>query len=491
MNIVNGSLLMIITRLIIKSLGLISSICLARLLQPEDFGIVAIAMAIYAFICLFGSFGLESIIIQRQTKHHDDYNTVWTINVLFSCIAAISLILCAPYIAIFYDDSRIVDVIYAISSMFIISGLRNIGVIEFQQDLNFQKELRFQVTPKLISFIFTLTAAYLLNNYWALVYGMIFNSVLQVIISYWMHPYRPKLGLKKAGSMLSFSKWLLANNILFYINTRAIDLIIGKVISARATGVFSIANEFGSLPTTEMAAPINKATFPVYSKLANSPVELRHSYANTISLIGLLALPSAFGIAITCEIFIPVALGEKWLAAIPIMQTISLTSIITCLTSNAGYLFIALGLPKVTFAANLFRALILTISMILLIPEYGLMGACYSIILSAIASFINYSILVKNQLSFSILNLLNTVYRPALSCILMVYAVYQYQLIDHSMTLYNLFLQILIGFITYTSSIVLIWHLTGKQAGIEKDIATKFNLLVHRLNQKENFNDFN
>ena len=150
-----GSILMMISRFLVKSIGLVSSIILARLLVPEDFGIVAIAMAVYAFIELFGAFGFGTVLIQKQNASIADYNTAWTFKLLFGFLAAAFLLLIAPLIAAYYNEPQLTDVVRTIALMAVLSGFNNIGVIDFQKNLDFKSELKLQVQPKLLSFAIT------------------------------------------------------------------------------------------------------------------------------------------------------------------------------------------------------------------------------------------------------------------------------------------------------------------------------------------------
>jgi lipopolysaccharide exporter len=231
----NSAFLMLLTRFSVKGLGIISSLILVRLLTPEDFGIIAIVMSIYSFIELFGLFGFNAAIIQKDDPRKSDYDTTFTINLGFGIIASSLMFFMAPYLADFFNDIRLIEVFRWVALMFLFNALINIKVVDFQRDMEFKKELLLQLIPKLLSFFVTLYLAWYLRSYLALVYGMLILSLLNVIQSYIMKPYLPSLSVKGGKVLFKFSKWLMINNIFYYINNKSIDLIVGKMISTKAS----------------------------------------------------------------------------------------------------------------------------------------------------------------------------------------------------------------------------------------------------------------
>lgn len=469
----SGSVFMLLTRLIVKGIGLISSIILARLLVPEDFGLVAIATAVFAFIELFGAFGLETALIQRQTKCENDYNTAWTFKVGFGLFTALVLLAIAPLVAEFYKDPRLTEVIWVISLTAFLGGLSNIGVVDFQTNLDFRRELKFQVIPKLLSFCVTVTLAFTLRNYWALVFGMLASQAIRLIASYVMHPYRPKFSLASVGALFSFSKWLLLNNVLFYVNTRLTELVLGRILSPAAVGVFSIGNEIASMPTTEMAAPINRASFPVYSKFKENLQELKRAYKNTVALSSGISVPAAVGIFAVCPLFVEVVLGEAWMAAVPLMQWIALGSVLMGLSTNIAYVFMALGKPYFSFIISLLRALAFLPLLLLWADEYGLPGVGKAFFITSGVMFIASQISIMWLLRLSIMDILMPMIRPLLGSLVLVIAV-EWTLTFSLPAFLALLVAIVTGMLSYALASWLSWLLFGKPEGIEKVVADKY-----------------
>ncbi|MBZ9611729.1 lipopolysaccharide biosynthesis protein [Rheinheimera maricola] len=475
--IYSGSVFMLITRLSIKFIGIISTIFLARLLTPEDFGIVAITVAIYAFIELFGALAFGTALIQQKTSTSDDYNSAWTFNVLFGVIAAISLALIAPLVADFYQDQRLQQVLYVMAFVSLLSGFHNISVINFQRNLNFRKELQLQLVPKIISFVITLSLAFVLRNYWALVLGVLSNKLVVVVYSYIMHPYRPKICFKSFNKLFKFSRWLLLNNVVDFINDRVSQLIVGKALSPSSLGFLSLSQEIGQLPTSHMAIPINVATFPVYSKFQDNLVELKKAYLNTVALTASLTIPASIGIAMVAPLLVGVLLGDQWLSMIPLLQLLALANMFFSITSNNSYIYLATGKPQISFVINFFRLAVFFSLFIPLLEYNGLIGIGQARLGSTLLMVLIVQAAVIRFLTLPILPLLSAFIRPVSAGLLMALAVWTVQLtITLPLPILQLLLETLTGVVSYGLVTLVIWHLQGYPEGFEHNIFSRLRL---------------
>jgi len=470
----SGSAWMMVTRLSVKSLGLVSSIVLARLLVPEDFGLVAIAVAIYAFIELFGALGLGTVLIQRQSSDVADYNTAWTFKVVFGFLAAACLVLFAPFVASFYDEPRLRAVISVIALASVFSGASNIGVVNFQKDMNFRKELQLQLVPKVFSFIFTLTVALVYRSYWALVLGTVFSQFLVMVYSYMMHSFRPKFGLQSFHKLFSFSRWLLLNNILYFINDRASELLVGKMLSTSAVGLFSLSKEIAQLPTAEVAQPINKATFPVYSRFQDDFVELRKAYLSTVALTSALTLPAALGIAFVAPLLVEVVLGAHWLPMVPLLQLLAISSLLVSITVNNGFVYMACGRPEVMFVMNASRTVLFFLLLFPLLDTNGLLGIGQARLVTTVLMLVVVQIVMIRFLTLPFLALLSSLARPVVACSVMYGGLLLVQAFCGELgKAATLAMMVVAGAATYILVSLALWRLQGCPEGLESTVIAK------------------
>ena len=187
-----GAAWMVLFKIFERSIGLVSTIILARLLVPADYGLVALAMAIISVLEVLGAFSFDVILIQKQQADRSQYDTAWTFNVIVGVVSAIALAFLARPVAVFYADSRLEWIIYALALAPLASGFDNIGVVAFRKNMEFHKEFKFLVAKKIVAFAVTLAVALLFRNYWALIVGTITSRFAGVALSYISQSYRPR-----------------------------------------------------------------------------------------------------------------------------------------------------------------------------------------------------------------------------------------------------------------------------------------------------------
>jgi lipopolysaccharide exporter len=208
-----GAAWMVLFKLTQRVIGIVSTLILARLLVPADFGLVAMAISVFAVLEIMSSFSFDLALIQNQSAERRHYDTVWTFNVLFALLNAVVMVVLAVPAAAFFVEPRIEWIMYSLALCALISGFDNVGVVAFQKDLELHKEFYFGVAKKLATFAVTIALAFAWKNYWALIAGMIAGRFVGLVMSYWAHPYRPRFSLAAAGELFHFSKWMLVNNI--------------------------------------------------------------------------------------------------------------------------------------------------------------------------------------------------------------------------------------------------------------------------------------
>ena len=410
-----GAAWTVAARLAIRSIGIVSTIILARLLVPADFGLVAMAYMIYGFIEIMGEFSFDVALIQKQDAGRDYYDTAWTLSILRGLITAAVMFASAGAAAIWLAEPRLVEIIYVFCFTAVAAGFVNIGIVDLRKDMTFGKDFRFMVGVKLCMFVVTIAAAFALRTYWALVIGIVSGSVARLVLGYIMHPYRPRLSLARWREIMHFSRWLLLNNILIFANQRSDGLIVGKILGAATLGLYTIAYEIATLATTELVMPIRRALFPGYAKLAHDPVALRKSFVNGFALIIMLGAPSAVGIGLVADPMVRFLLGDKWLEAIPLLQVLAIIGLIKILFANSDPLFLALGRPY-------FNTIIIGCNVGVGIPmfilatvQWGVYGIIWALAISNFLAAVLSFILSTRVLRLSVWNLLSAVWRTPLS----------------------------------------------------------------------------
>ena len=418
-----GSAWMILLRLVDRGLGLISMIILARLLVPADFGLNAMAWSIIGVLDVMGSFSFDLALIHRQNSDKRHYDTAWTYTILYGLFSAVVLASIAIPTAIFYNDYRLEAIMYVLAFSKIIQSFENIGVVAFQKEMNLRREFIFRTSKRMVAFIVTIALAVVYRNYWALVIGTVVSGLAGTIFSYFYHPFRPQFSLSGGKDLFNYSRWLLLNNIILFANNKGSDFIIGKFAGSTALGVYSISYEISNLPTTELVFPISKAVFPGYAKMAHDLVLLKKGFLDVFGVIVLCVVPVGLGITVLAKPIVFAFLGEKWINAVEVIKILALFGIIRACISNVGSVYLALGKPKILTVVAIVYFIILLPLLFFSIPLIGAVGAAYSfLIVVSITTPINI-IIVMRLLRISLLNIVEEIWRPILSGLVMLVSV--------------------------------------------------------------------
>ena len=479
-----GAFWTILFRFVTRGIGLISTVVLARLLVPADFGLVAMAMTLIATFDLMSSFSLDVVLIQNPNATRSHYDTAWTFNVISAALQGIILFLIAPLAAHFYQDTRLTLVIQLLALGVLVQGFENIGILAFRKELEFHKDFKFQVLKKLSSFIVTMSLAIWLRNYWALIGGTLVGSFVGVMLSYWAHHYRPRFSIAERKELFHFSKWLFINNLLFFLNNQSANFILGKITGPQALGLYTISFEISNLPSTDLVAPINRAIFPGYSKMAHDLATLRQGFLNVFSAIATVALPVCTGIVLLAEPLVHVMLGEKWLEAIPLIQVLAIAGLTQALQTNKGSVYLALGKPKILTLLAAIHVFTLIPALVFGAKINGAMGsAMATAILLVFLMPLNFFVLFRViQLPFH--EFLMTIWRPLAATILMILAIEITVLLETPANSFAtnfilLFQKSMIGGSVYFVSLFLLWGISGRKPGVEALVFKKF---IHKFN---------
>ena len=480
-----GAAWMVAFKLADRGIGFVSTLILARLLTPDNFGIVAMATSFIAMLELVAAFGFDMALIQRADATRAHYDTAWTFSVILGCVLSLLMVALAWPIARFYGEPALVYVIGALAIGSLLQGFQNVGTVAFRKDLEFDKEFRFLVSKRIATVPLTIGLAFLLRNYWALVAGMVSGRLIDLWLSYRFHPYRPRFDLSATHDLLHFSKWLLLLNAVQFLRDRSADFVIGRIAGANALGVFSVSYELANIPGNELVAPINRAIYPAYAKIAGDREALQREYLSVMSMICLFAVPAVAGIAATANLIVPLLLGPNWLSAIPILQVLAFFGISQVMLSNAYALFLALGRASIFARLNGALVVVLIALLIVFVGYGGATGAAYAYLTSALVILPFAVLVIIRVLQLAVRRFVAAVWRPLAAASVMYFAVAQYSssrpptasVLELASTMA---VSVLLGVGIYVSAIALFWALSGRPASAETAALKQLQSLLRR-----------
>jgi O-antigen/teichoic acid export membrane protein len=486
---VKGTGWMIGARLSVQGIGFLSTLILARLLVPADFGLVALATTFSVALQAISEFSFDVVLIQDQQASREHYDTAWTLSVLRNAILAVCLALGAGAIARLFDDQRLVTVIYWLAASTVADGFQNIGIIDFRKDLAFHRDLIFSVLGKLAGFVVTIPLAFMWRNYWALVAGIVAGTLVRVVLSFLMHPYRPRFALSRWRDLMHFSKWLVLNNFLALLSSRSDTFIIGKFSGAQAVGFYSVAFEIANLTAANLLAPLRRAIFPGYSKLSNDPDALRKGFIDVFGLVWLIGTPLAVGIGAVADPMVRIMLGSQWLATIPLIQILSLYGFLGLITAGSSPVYLSLGLPRYILLTKLASVLVMLPLLVIGTSLAGSVGAAWAVTIAAFVEAAADFVLMLRLLHLPAGRLVGAGYRPVLASIAMALVVIAIQAFwpqpEDVWDLSTLLaVCVLGGAMVYCAMTLLLWAITGYSDGPERHVAVAIRNTMGRLAKK-------
>src|ERR1043165_5563879 len=204
-----GSIWAIGLRWSLRLTGLVSTIILARLLTPADFGLVTIASLIVGLVEVFSQIGPYAALTRHPNPTREHYDSAWTVGILLGFGLSLVTWILIPFTTAYFNEPRAATLVAVLALRTSFLGAVNIGIVNFRRDFQFSKQFRYDLYPTLISFVTTMCAAFILRNYWALVIGILTQLASSTALSYIMDPFRPRICFTKVKEIWSFSAWIL------------------------------------------------------------------------------------------------------------------------------------------------------------------------------------------------------------------------------------------------------------------------------------------
>lgn len=468
-----GAAWLIGSRLIVRAIALVSTIILARILTPEDFGVISLAMTIIMFVDTMSTFGFDTALVANNNASDSHYHTAWSLSIIRGLFCVLVLVSIAAPFADFYDDQRIMNVIYALSVYTLLRSFENIGIVNFRKKLEFDREFVFNIYAKISGFIIVMIAVYITRDYRALIIGMLGQGVARLILSYKMSSFRPVWSLSQWRQIMNFSKWILVNNFLRFINERGVIFIVGKTHGVEATGLLSLADEVSNLATTELMWPIQRAVFPGYAKMSHDRFQMRVAYQEVLNIVVTIGFPLGLGLSACADQIVFLILGTQWSGVAPLVSLLAIAGALSLYTTNSGLIFLATNNVRyVTLIALI--VLLVKVPFIALAAFFGsLSEVCIVYIWSAIAMALLNWHLVAKVLGISLKDIIKQVFRPTASAMIMLASInwlqahFSYsQLI--SSNILQLLLLIIVGCAIYFISLFILWFMLRYPDGAEK-----------------------
>ena len=484
--LIKGSMWLSLSRAIVNGLATLSTFVLAWYLAPADFGLVALAMTMLMIVDTVTQLSLAEALIRHEAPDESHFSAAWTLNATRGLVLGLVFAAVAYPTALLFGEPRLTGVMLALGLSIFLSGLVNPRRIMLQRDLIFWPEFVLSVSQKVAGFVAAVAIAVIYHSYWALVIGTLATQATNVVVSYLVLPFRPRITFKHIREFFSFSAWLTAGQIVNTLNWRFDYLLVGKMLGGSALGYYSVGSNLAMMPTREATLPLTQTVYPGFSSIRDDPYRLAAAYQRIQALVTAVALPAGIGVAVVADPLVRLALGETWEPAIFIIQALASVFALQTLGSLVQPLGMAKGDTKLLFIRDTQMFCVRVPIMVVGLVLYGLPGVVLGRVFTGLFSAFVNMVLVKRFIGVSVLKQLSANLRALVSVAVMAAGValasdHLAQTTDKLTLALQLAVLVGLGTLLYCGSTVLLWILTKRPAGPETEVLKILDKVLSKL----------
>lgn len=358
------------------------TLILARLLTPEDFGLIGMVAVILNFIELFKDLGLATATIQRPSINHVQVSTLFWINIALTGVITLLTAAIAPAIARFYGEPRLLPIMIALALAFLLGGLPVQHRALLKRQMRFGVLAVLEIAAMLSGTIAAVAAAHWGAGYWSLVIWRLAQAVTDALGAWIACGWRPGLPRRRSGvwSMIKFGSSITGFRTINYFSRNADNILIGRFQGAQALGVYSIAYRLLLMPIQQINAPVTNVALPTLSRLQETPQKFASYYYKALLLITTVSMPLICFLFSAADALVELLLGQQWLEAAPIFQLLAPAAFAGTINVSLGWAFISLGRVDKQLKQGIVASIV-TVTGFAIGVQWGVMGvaAVYSI----------------------------------------------------------------------------------------------------------------
>lgn len=425
------------------------SIVLARILDPKDYGTIALVTVFTTILQVFVDSGLGTALIQKKDADDLDFSSVFYFNFIVCIILYAVMFIVAPYIALFYKDTTLISVIRVISLTIVISGVKGIQQAYVSKNMLFKRFFFSTIGGTIFSAILGIAMAYMGYGVWALVAQQLSNTAIDTLILWLTVKWRPKkmFSFERLRGLFSFGWKLLASSLLDTAYNNLRNLIIGKFYSSSDLAFYNQGDKFPKVVVTNINTSIDSVLLPTMSIEQDNPERIKKMTRRAIKTSTYVMAPLMMGLAFCAEPVVRLILTDKWIPCIPFLRIFCITYMFWPVhTANLNAIN-AMGRSDWFLKLEIIKK-IMGLAILLSTMWFGVMAMAYSLLLSNVLSQIINSWPNRKLLGYGYLEQVQDFAPGILLAVFMGICVYFIGYIPLPMII-TLLLQIVLGGIIY------------------------------------------
>jgi O-antigen/teichoic acid export membrane protein len=363
----------------IKIVLLGRTLVLGRLLSPEDFGLFAVALITIDFLMSVSEFGMVPALVQRDRLEKRHYDVAWTVGMLRAGMVGGAVALAAPSIAGLFDETRATDLLRVLAIRPLLDAAASVRVADLVRDLRF-RSLTFLRLPEALANTAASIALARPLGVWALVVGPLAGSLLVLVASYLLAPYRPRLSLDRAAAqpLLRYGRWIFVVALLSVLGRSVLQLAISRRVGTAELGLYFLAAKLAFLPAEVSSEVVGSVAFPLYAQLKVEPRVAARTFRAILMGMMAVLLPVSLLLVTLAPSLVQDLLGERWQGAAPLIQVLAWVNVIGLFGDAVVPVLKGIGKPSQVAALELLQSLLLVGLAWHLAGRYGVIGAAFA-----------------------------------------------------------------------------------------------------------------
>jgi O-antigen/teichoic acid export membrane protein len=389
------------------------SIFLARALEPSDFGLFGMAMLVQEFISYLGAFGFQIGLIAKKDVAEEDVSTCFWAMAGIRALLFLGGELAAPLAGLFFGDPRLVNVVRAVSCVFLCQAIEVIPSALLTKELRFRTLNVIQAAALTLETCLAVTLAVTTSlGYWSLVIAMIVGATASAVATAIVVRWLPRFMFSRTSFryLSTFGGNTLGFSIVNYFHQNLDYLLVGRLLGANALGLYEYAYRIPHLVFDRIVRPIGQVAFPAFAKMRDDDTKIIEGYLKTVQFLAIVAFPMLTGLTVVADVAVPLLWGPRWVPVVTPLRVLCLCAALRCIPQAAGAVLYCKDRPDIPFKIGVVGLMWTGVIVGILGRAYGVLGVAYGMMLSVLPSY--WAVVVAFRLTNAPLNRLARAMAP-------------------------------------------------------------------------------
>ena len=443
-----------------KVLQIVTSIIVARILAPEDYGMNGIIWAVILIMERFTQMGIQPAAVQNTD--YDSANmdhvldTLFISNVVRGLFLSVLMYVSGHWVAQFYDSPQLEALIKFGSLYFLFNSFVNVGLTIRMKNIDFKKLEIWQQLSSCLQLLIMIALAVKLRNVWALLYGSVIGSALYTLSTYFVSPYKPRINFSKKVffDLFGFGKYFILTEVLILLASRVDAIVIGKVLGMVELGFYVLAYRIVCLNMIQITNVIYKITFPAFASIQDNTAMVIKVFTKSLRYFLSIVLPALAFLFIFASDIVLVAYGDKWMPIVPVLKIIIFVAALKSLENLFKSIFQGTGHIEPLFKIHLACTIFFLICIYPATKMFGIIGSAYLLlVVTFLFHIISWPLFFK-LFETRFYSVANQLFPSVIATVIMsaiLFSVKYFALFSLQSMLYEIVTYLLIGLCAYLS----------------------------------------